>query len=84
LLRLGLAAGKDAKAVSSPRSSRRHTRASTLAWRSGRFSGRIPARIQAIKGPRGNRITHRISIESIDQVDGFVEKWLTTAYEADE
>ena len=37
-----------------------------------------------MKNAKGNRITHRISIESVEQVDEFVEKWLRTAYEADE
>ena len=36
-----------------------------------------------MKNAKGNRITHRIPIESVDQVDEFVEKWLRTAYEAD-
>ena len=44
---------------------------------------RVPARIEAIKNSKGNRITHRIPIESIDQVDEFVEKWLRKAYESD-
>jgi hypothetical protein len=49
----------------------------------GAFKGRIPARIEAVKGPKGNRITHRIPIESVDEVDDFVTRWLKTAYDAD-
>lgn len=30
-----------------------------------------------------DRITHRIEITSLDDVDGFVEKWLSRAYEMD-
>ena len=32
---------------------------------------------------KGDRITHRIEITSIDQIDDFVEKWLRKAYEMD-
>jgi hypothetical protein len=49
----------------------------------GAFKGRIPARIEAVKGAEGNRITHRIRIESVDEVDDFVTRWLKTAYDAD-
>lgn len=49
----------------------------------GKVTLKIPARIEAVKGPKGNRITHRIPIESVDQVDAFVERWMRTAYEAD-
>jgi hypothetical protein len=63
LLRLGLAAGKDAKAVSSPRSSRRHTRASTLAWRSGRFPAGSPPGFRQSRDPgaTGSRTAFRLS-----------------------
>lgn len=30
-----------------------------------------------------DRITHRIPLASVDEIDGFVEKWLKTAYELD-
>ena len=50
----------------------------------GKLKGRVPKRIQPVKNAKGNRITHRISIESVEQVDKFVEKWLRKPYEADE
>jgi hypothetical protein len=49
----------------------------------GTVKGKIPARIAAVKGVKGNRITHRIAIESVDEVDDFVTRWLKTAYDAD-
>ncbi len=49
----------------------------------GKLKARVPKRIQPVKNAKGNRITHRISIESVEQVDEFVEKWLRKAYEAD-
>jgi hypothetical protein len=30
-----------------------------------------------------DRITHRIAIESVDEIDAEVKKWLKTAYELD-
>jgi hypothetical protein len=30
---------------------------------------------------KGDRITHRIAIESVDQINGDVKKWMKTAYE---
>ena len=32
---------------------------------------------------KGDRITHRIPIESVDQIDDEVRKWLKRAYEMD-
>jgi hypothetical protein len=49
----------------------------------GNVSARLPARIEPIKNAKGNRITHRIPLESIEQVDGFVERWLRKAYDVD-
>ena len=49
----------------------------------GKLKASVPKRIQLVKNAKGNRITHRISIESVEQVDEFVEKWLRKAYEAD-
>ena len=43
-------------------------------WRSDDASAKLPARIEAVKNAKGNRITHRIPIESIEQVDAFVER----------
>ncbi len=95
LLKLGLGIGKDAKACPcktivplyrervfaeiKPATNSRIDLGLAL----GNVPGKIPARIEAVKGPKGNRITHRIPIESIDQVDAFVEKWVRTAYQAD-
>lgn len=39
--------------------------------------------MKPVKGAKGNRITHRIAIESLGEVDRFVEKWMRMAYEAD-
>ena len=47
----------------------------------GADATKLPARIEAVKNAKGNRITHRIVIGSIDQVDEFVERWLKKAYE---
>ena len=47
----------------------------------GADATKLPARIEAVKNAKGNRITHRVAIESIDQVDEFVERWLRKAYE---
>ena len=49
----------------------------------GALTSRIPARVAPVKNAKGNRITHRIAIASIGEVDGFVEQWLGKAYEAD-
>ena len=45
---------------------------------------RIPARVAPVKNAKGNRITHRIPIVSVGEVDEFVEQWLRKAYEADQ
>ena len=50
----------------------------------GHVSAKLPARIEAVKNSKGNRITHRIPIESIEQVDAFVETWMRRAYDADQ
>jgi len=96
LLKMGLSVGKDAKAcpcktivplyrehVFAEIKPASNTRID-LGFALGDVKGKIPARIEAVKGPNGNRITHRIRIESIDQADSFVEKWLRTAYDADD
>ena len=95
LLKLGLAAGREAKACPcktivplyrervfaeiKPATNSRIDLGLAL----GNWPGKIPKRIEVVKGPKGNRITHRIAIESVEQVDEFVEKWLKTAYNAD-
>ena len=95
LLQLGLNIGKDAKACPCKTIVplyREHVFAEIkpatnsridLGLALGNLTGKIPARINAVKGPKGNRITHRIAIESVEQVDAFVERWMRTAYEAD-
>ncbi len=46
--------------------------------------GRIPARLIDTGGiEKKDRITHRIPITSVDEIDGTVEKWLRVAYELD-
>ena len=49
----------------------------------GGITSRIPARIAPVKNGKGNRLSHRIPITSIEEVDGPVEQWLRKAYEAD-
>jgi Domain of unknown function (DUF5655) len=39
----------------------------------GKVTARLPTRVELLKNAKGNRITHRIPIEVIEQVDGFVE-----------
>jgi hypothetical protein len=93
LLKLGLGIGKEAKACPcqtivplyrehvfaeiKPATNTRIELGLALA----NVKGKIPARIQAVKGAK-NRITHKIHITSIDEVDGFVAKWLKAAYDA--
>lgn len=44
----------------------------------------IPARLIATGGfEKKDRITHRVPLESVDQIDAFVEKWMKKAYELD-
>jgi hypothetical protein len=95
LLTMGLGAGEDAKACPCKTMVplyREHVFAEIKPATNTRIdlglalngvSARLPARIEAIKNAKGNRLTHRIPIESIEQVDAFVEKWLKTAYRAD-
>lgn len=95
LLKLGLGIGKEAKACPCKTIVplyREHVFAEIkpatnarvdLGLALGKVKGKLPNRIEPNKGPKGNRITHRIPIESVDQVDEFVAKWLKTAYDAD-
>jgi hypothetical protein len=93
LLQLGLAAGPAAKAcpcktivplyrehVFAEIKPATNTRID-LGLALGADAPKLPPRIEAVKNAKGNRITHRIAIESIDQVDAFVERWLKKAYE---
>jgi hypothetical protein len=46
---------------------------------------KCPARLIDTGGfAKKDRITHRIEITSLEDIDGFVEKWLKTAYETNE
>jgi Domain of unknown function (DUF5655)/Domain of unknown function (DUF4287) len=96
LLKLGLATGRDAKAcpcktivplyrehVFAEIKPATNTRID-LGLALGKVMARIPARIEPVKGAKGNRITHRIPIEAADDIDDFVVKWLKVAYDADE
>ena len=93
LLKLGLSIGKDAKAcpcqtivplyrehVFAEIKPATNTRVD-LGLALGNVKGKVPARIQAVKGAK-NRITHKIHITTLDEVDDFVVKWLKTAYDA--
>jgi hypothetical protein len=96
LLKIGLGVGKDAKAcpcqtivplyrahVFAEIKPATNTRIDLgLALR--HWTGKIPARVEPVKTAKGNRITHRIAVASLDEVDAFVERWLTNAYHADD
>ena len=48
------------------------------------YKGKLPKRIIGTGGlAKKDRITHRIPITSVKEIDGEVEKWLKTAYELD-
>lgn len=93
LLKTGLAAGPDVKACPCKTIVplyREHVFAEIkpttnsridLGLALGADATKLPARIEAVKNAKGNRITHRVAIGSIDQVDEFVERWLRKAYE---
>jgi hypothetical protein len=48
----------------------------------GKITRKIPARIEPMTTSKGNRITHRIAIHSLDDVDDFVTRWMMTAYDS--
>jgi Domain of unknown function (DUF5655)/Domain of unknown function (DUF4287) len=49
-----------------------------------KHTGRLPSRVIDTGGKqKKDRITHRIAISSMDEIDGDVKKWLMTAYELD-
>jgi len=49
------------------------------------FKGKLPKRIVDTGGlAKKDRITHRIELQSPEQIDGDVAKWLETAYQLDE
>ena len=48
------------------------------------FKGKLPKRLIDTGGlAKKDRITHRVEITAVEQIDGEVKKWLTTAYELD-
>jgi hypothetical protein len=92
LLKVGLATGKDVKAcpcktivplyrehVFAEIKPATNTRID-LGLALGADARKLPARIEPVKGSKGNRITHRIAITSVDDVDEFVVRWLKRAY----
>jgi hypothetical protein len=49
-----------------------------------KFNGKIPARLIDTGGKeKGDRITHRIPITKLDEIDAEVKSWLKTAYDLD-
>ncbi|MGB6898586.1 MAG: DUF5655 domain-containing protein [Candidatus Acidiferrum sp.] len=49
------------------------------------YKGKLPKRIIDTGGlAKKDRITHRIPVESVDEIDAEVKRWLKTAYELDE
>lgn len=48
------------------------------------YKGKLPKRLIDTGGlAKKDRITHRIELNSVDQIDGDVKKWLQTAYDLD-
>lgn len=48
------------------------------------YKGKLPKRLIDTGGlAKKDRITHRIELSSIEQIDGEVKKWLKTAYDLD-
>ena len=93
LLKVGLACGDDAKACPCKTIVplyREHVFAEIkpatnsridLGLALGADAVKLPARIAAVTNAKGNRITHRIAVTSLGEVDEFVERWLRKAYE---
>jgi Domain of unknown function (DUF5655) len=49
-----------------------------------KYKGKMPKRIIDTGGlAKKDRITHRIPLGSVDEIDDEVKKWLKTAYELD-
>lgn len=98
LLDLGLALGKDVKACPCQTIVplyRQHVIAQIKPTTNTRVDfglalakvpdAKIPKRLIDTGGKAKNdRITHRIAIANVKEIDGFVSKWLKTAYELDE
>jgi hypothetical protein len=50
----------------------------------GRYSAKLPARLIDTGGKaKGDRITHRVPITAIDEIDADVKRWLRVAYDLD-
>ena len=48
------------------------------------YKGKLPKRLIDTGGlAKKDRITHRIEITAVEQIDGEVKKWLKTAYDLD-
>jgi hypothetical protein len=55
-----------------------------LGFALARYRGKFPKRVIDTGGlAKKDRITHRIPIERIEEIDAEVKKWLKTAYELD-
>lgn len=51
----------------------------------GKFKGKVPRRLVNLgNAARGNRLTHRIEITAVSQIDDEVKRWLKTAYDLDQ
>ena len=49
-----------------------------------RYKGKLPERVIDTGGlAKKDRITHRIELKSVDEIDSEVKKWLKTAYDLD-
>jgi len=49
------------------------------------YQGKLPKRLLDTGGlQKGDRITHRIPLTSVDEIDDEVQKWMRIAYELDE
>jgi len=97
LLKMGLGIGKDAKACPCKTIVplyREHVFAQIKPTTNTRVDlglslakapeGKIPSRIIDTGGKaKKDRITHRIPIGSVDEIDEFVERWLKAAYDLD-
>jgi hypothetical protein len=55
-----------------------------LGFALAKYKGKLPKRVIDTGGlAKKDRITHRIELKSVDEIDADVKKWLKTAYELD-
>lgn len=55
-----------------------------LGFALAKYKGKLPKRIIDTGGlAKKDRITHRIELKSVEEIDGEVKKWLKTAYDLD-